>query len=99
MNRLSAVGLLMIGGAFVNQGTATVRLGGGRSADLLPLALAVAGLRSAGLVVLVRCRARNGQRRVPVRALSIVKRSLAGDASARRALLNALAWAHGKEIS
>jgi len=74
MNRLPAVGFLMIGGAFVDQGTATVRPGGGRSADLLPLALAAAGLRSADLTVLVRCRAGNGQCRVPVRALSVVKR-------------------------
>jgi hypothetical protein len=96
MNRLPAVGFLMIGGAFVDQGTATVRPGGARSADLLPLALAAAGLRSAGLTVLVRCRAGNGQRQVPVRALSVVKRSLVEDASARRTLLNALAWARGK---
>ena len=67
----------MIGGAFVDQGAAMVRPGGPCSADLLPLALVVAGLKPAGPTMLVCCQARNGQRRVTRQgALSVVERPL-----------------------
>ena len=61
---------------------------GPRSVDHLPLALAVAGLKPAG------------PSRVTQGALSVVERPLVGDASARRALLNAReAGAREKKIS
>jgi hypothetical protein len=87
MNRLPAVGFLMIGGAFVDQGTATVRPGGARSADLLPLALAAAGALSS----------RKWPVPGPCQGAFRCQASLGEDASARCTLLNALAWARGKE--